>query len=366
MRQSKYIFIAERLSDRILRGDYHVNGIPAERNLATEFDVSYLTARKAIQELLQNGIVSRMPNGRLEISKNVSEKQLHIALLALAWNSGETSSCHIALSQLSKKFNFIFRIVYYSHWDDPVIANTVKNFDATFILPPDQPAPVIEKIVSKLAETKKHFFIMNNDWTQFGVPSIMMFPPVFVQKMLDHLESLGHRKIDCLNVQRGLTVIPTRIAQWRIWMDSHGFEGKLYDEPTEASVEPIPAAYRIVDRLIRKGKFDCKALICMSESGAIGAMRAMCDHGIRPGRDVALCHTDSGTSSEYAVPSITSMEKVDEKTYLTTCIRWLQKEERNWAGPLLIQPQDVKVVVRQTTVPEIERRIRPERRKEAG
>lgn len=353
------------MTDRILRGDYHVNGIPAERNLATEFNVSYLTARKAVQELLQNGLVSRMPNGRLEISKKDDEKQLHIALLALAWNSTETNSCNIALTQLSKKFNFIFRIVYYSHWDDPVIVNTVKNFDATFLLPPDQPAPVIEKIVSRLRETQKQFFVINNDWTQFGVPSIMMFPPVFVQKMLDHLESLGHRRIDCLNVQRGLSVIPSRIAQWRIWMDSHGLEGNLYDEPTESAIEPIPIAYRIVDKLIKKGKFDCKSLICMSESGAIGAMRAMCDHGIRPGKDVALCHTDSGTNSEYAVPSITSMEKVDEKLYLTTCIKWLQKKERRWVGPLLIQPQDIKVVVRQTTVPDIDKNRKPERGKEA-
>lgn len=351
MRRSKYIIVAERLAKRITNGDYHLNGIPSERDLAVDVGVSHMTARKAIKKLLDDKLIVRLPNGRLDIQSNGKDSpknlQTQIALLAPSWNSFETNTWNMSLSRMAQKFDFSFRLVYYLHSDDPVIKNTISRFDCTFFLPSD---PMPQNIVKELQEINRPFVIVNNDWSHIGIPSIRLFPPVFIHKMLDHLASLGHKRIDCLNVQPGGNIISERITQWRIWLEAHGSEGYLYDHQATPYTNSIPIAYETIDALIKNGKFECDALLCLTEPAAVGAMRALADNGLCPGKDIAICTTDSDGYTKYAIPSITSMEHVDPIPYITTCVKWIQRQGKNWDGQLLLQPADIKVVVRQSTV----------------
>ncbi len=364
MRRSKYIAVAERLSRRILNGDYHIHGIPAERDLALDVGVSHMTARKALLKLLDDGLLYRLPNGRLDICANGHSDrivQTQIALLAPAWDSGETNDWNIALSKLSKEYDFSSRVVYYNHSDDPTIKNTIENFDCTFLLPPDPD----DLPLQQLKKTGKPLFILDSDFSDYGVPSVYLFPPVFVRKMLDHLISLNHSRIDCLNVQPGFKIINERIEQWKNWISEKEVEGRLINEPVKSFTDPLPAAYRLIDRMIRKGDFTSKAILCTTAPAAVGVICALLDHGIRPGHDVAVCTSDSGGSCEYCNPSITSMETIDAVPYLEVCLKWLSSKKRKWSGSLLIQPENIEVVIRQSTVPSAGRKLQ-QHGKEAG
>lgn len=367
MARTKYMAAAERLAKRIRNGDYQIGGLPPERDLATDLDVSHMTARKAIQQLVNDGLLSRLPNGRLEIQNGTDggappAVRCRFALLAPAWSSAETDEWSIALAQLAPSLHFSFRVVFYAHVDDPAILNTVKSFDGTFLLAADLSTAEIRR----LQETGAPFFAINTDWSPHGVPSLRLSPPGMVQRLLDHLAGLGHRRIDCLNVQPSTVSIPERIAQWKVWLAAHGLEGNLFDEPVRSYQDTMPAAYRLVRRLLQDGDLEgCHALLCMTEPAARGALRALVDHGIQPGKDLALCTADFDAHCEYTVPSLTSMEWQDPRPYLATCIRWVQGKSRKWTGPLLLQPADIKVVVRQSTVPDVDK-TRPPARMRGG
>ncbi len=362
MRPSKFLSIARRLAERIQNGDYKAGGFPAERSLALDIGVSQMTARKAIKQLIDEGLLSRLPNGRLEAggpsTASAGVVRGHVALLSPAWNSSETDQWSIALSHVSRRFGYSMRLAHFFHDDDPAILNTVRRFDATFMLPND---PMPEPLAEELIKLKKPLFILNNDWSHRGVPSIRLLPPSFTQRVLDHLASLGHKRIDCLNVQPSLSIIPARIAQWKIWREAHGFDGNLYDEPVEHYSDPLPAAYKLADRLIREGKLSTGALLCATDVAAFGVMRAMADHDIRPGHDVAVCATDGSPLCEYFIPSLTSIDVANPAPFLANCLRWLQDGGGTWEGPLLLQPNDATVTVRQSTVPDIDIMRRPSR-----
>jgi hypothetical protein len=347
--------VAERLTLRIRSGDYHVQGLPAERKLAAEIGVSYMTARKAIQKLLADSMLYRLPNGRLAVQHGAETPRgtlgAQIALLVPAWQSDQVSAWNIALEQLRSRFNFACRVVYCAHWDDPMIFNVLRRFDGTFLVP--LPDPVPTKFVPDLLKVPRPVAVLDNDWSHLGVRSLRRYPPVFVQGLLDHLASLGHRRIDCLNVQPTWPVVSDRIAQWKIWLAAHGLEGELVDEPVPPYVHTLPTAYDIVTRRIREGKFTCTAMLCVTQPAALAAMRAMLDHGIRPGHDVAVCTVDGEMEAAYFNPSLTALEYPDPKPYLAVCLEWmLGGKDRKWEGPLLLQPADVPVVVRQSTVPD--------------
>lgn len=348
MRKSKYLKVVDRLATRIKNGDYHIQGVPSERDLAVEFGVSHMTARKAVLKLIKDGLMVRLPNGRLAVQNidNNSSVPMQVALLSPAWSSGETDMWHLGLAGLADKFNYSVRAVYYYHPDDPIIRNTIRNFDCTFLLPAD---PFPEHIIAELQGIGNPLIMLNSDWSQMGIPSIRLFPPVFVQKLLDHLAEQGYKRIDCLNTQPGANEIPKRIAQWKVWLSAHGFEGNLYDEPVPNFSNALMGAYDLVNEMIQKGKFDSTALFCVTGPAANGALRAMADHGIQAGKDVAICTADAGLEYQYSVPRLTSMKVQDALPFLTTCLEWLQSRDKKWVGPLLLQPAEAEVVVGETT-----------------
>jgi LacI family transcriptional regulator len=358
--RGKYLRVAERLSHRIRSGDYHIHGVPAERDLASEVGVSYTTIRKATQHLLDVGLLYRLPNGRLAVNSGAEPgaAQKQVALLAPAWETNEANLWNINLAKLQSRFDYGSRIVHYVHWDDPSILSTVQQFDATFLLPPSAPDEFSRTLIS----AGKPVVILNRDWSDVGFRSLRLFPPHFIHKLLDHLASLGHRRIDCLNTQHTGPVMREWIMQWQLWRTANAIDGELIDEPGEPSADTLITAYDVISRRIRDKRLQCTAMLCLTETAAIGATRALLDHQIRPGHDLAIA-TIGSRRCEYLSPSLTTLEEPDPAPYLATCLEWaLSGQTGNWHGPLLIQPADLKVVVRESTVPDIDQTQKPLRR----
>jgi DNA-binding LacI/PurR family transcriptional regulator len=358
--RGKYLKVADRLSNRIRSGDYRVHGVPAERELASQVGVSYTTVRKATQHLLNAGLLYRLPNGRLAAhsASEPGSSLKQVAMLVPAGESNEVNLWSIALSKLQSRFDYGSRVVHYVHWDDPTILSTVQQFDATFLLPPHAP----EEFARTLLSVDKPIVVLNRDWSGLGFRSLRMFPPHFIHKLLDHLASLGHRRIDCLNTQHTGPVMREWITQWQVWRNANVIEGQLIDKGDDTSADPLVTAYDVMSRLIQDGGLQCTAMLCLTETAAIGATRALLDHGLRPGHDLGLV-TIGSHRCEYFSPSLTTLEEPDPLPYLAACVEWALSDRREgWQGSMLIQPADLKVVVRESTVPEISKSSTPMRK----
>ena len=83
MRPQKYLDVADRLAARVRNGDYNLAELPAERELAAQTGVSYATARKAVQHLVEKRVLRRLPNGRATPSAG-GDKAAQIAFLTPA------------------------------------------------------------------------------------------------------------------------------------------------------------------------------------------------------------------------------------------------------------------------------------------
>lgn len=331
--------------------------VPAERELAAEIGVSHATARKAIQRLLDDGLLCRLDNGRLEVvSGTQGNVDPQLVLLAPAWESAEVTRWQIAITQLCPRFQCSFRVVYYAHWDDPLLLRSLERFDGGFFMPLPEAMP--QTFLRDFREIRRPVVVLGHDWTEYGFPSLRLLPPVGVQKLLDHLASLGHEKIDCFNVQPADAIVNSWISQWQIWRNTRQVAGDLINQPVPAGTETLPAAYAITARRIRDGQFDAGAMLCTTERVAAGAMRAMVDHDLQPGRDMAICIIDDTGRAEYSIPALTSLRSPDPNPYLAVCLEWMlaAAEERKWQGPLLVQPEDVALAVRESTVPDLHER----------
>ncbi|HEX2951973.1 MAG TPA: LacI family DNA-binding transcriptional regulator [Armatimonadota bacterium] len=353
--------VVEYLKIRILNGDYLLQSLPSERELARETGVSYMTARKAMQELIHQGLIVRNANGQSAVNTDLNQAGDHqhtlpIAFLVPTLHSPVVEWWQVVIEEAARRSNRTVRVVLYSHWDDVFLDQAIEGFEGLFLLPI---AGVIPSTAIPRLQQARRLVVVDEDLSMHGIPSVRIIPPSSVQQLLDHLESLGHQRIGCLNVQQESMVISQRIEQWSMWMRVHGYEGPLLDMSRlpstphydEQLIGRFDHAYQIMTQWLATNRHEMTALFCTTMAAAISAMRALVDHGLQPGRDMAICVANGEGYAQYLIPSVTSLESGDPLPYLMKCLDWLTGIMPDWRGPLLMQPATVPLCVRETTAP---------------
>jgi DNA-binding LacI/PurR family transcriptional regulator len=343
----KYDQYARVLEMRIRQGDYAVRGFPTEQALAEEVGVSRTTARRAMLQLMNKGLLVRKPHGKIMVNHDHAQfaGKTRLAFLAPAFSSPVFEYWRYAVDRAADHFNADVRIVDYVHWDDPVIPQTLSSFDGVFFVPSSEgvPRPMLERI-----KKARRVVVLDSDLSAWGVPSVLLIPPMFISRLADHLYELGHRHIDCLNCQPADEVITKRLEQWRLWQRVSKVEGRLIHEPVKPFEHVVPKQYEVMKRLLKTGQFKATGLVCLTD--AMGAIRALHEHGLVVGRDVSVCTVGMGLE-KYQVPSVTSLQPPDPSPYLAACMDWMTKDDAEWIGPLLIQPASVELFTGESTGP---------------
>lgn len=347
-----YKKVAEVVRKRILHGDYALKPVPSERRLAEEVGVNYMTVRRGLEILEKEGLLMRLPNGRLRIKRfqQGGKKHLNFAFLVPTAASRTNEAWRLALERAMHSYSCTVRPVLYMHWDDPTLFDALDGFDGIFFKPiPEEISPAV---VEQLRRPGYPLVAVDHDFSMYGIPSIRLFPPVLMQRLLDHLEGLGHRNIGCFNTQVEDNEIRERISQYRYWMGAHGFPGRLIDRSGPMFSNAAEVAYRAWTEILdTEGPGPETAWLCVTFPAAMGMMRAFLDHGIQPGEDVSICVTNSEGFAAMMNPTLTSIEDVDPVPFIRQCLEWMLDGDGAWKGPLLLQSSDVPLVVRESTRP---------------
>lgn len=341
---AKYTSIADLLEKRIRHGDYAMKEIPPERELALEVGASRKTARRAVQHLIDSGLLVRQPNGRVSVSRanDSNTIPLQLALLAPTTQSAEVQRSRTALDQVATEIGARVRPILYTHWDDTQILDVFDGFDGVFLFPRAETMP--QWLVDRLSGGGTPAVVLNADLSHVGIRSVRLFPPVFVQKLLDHLHAQGHQVIDCLNTETApYNTMEQRIEQWQIWRMAHGVKGRLINDPDGSPMN----SHRTMLPILQAGDFKATSLFCTTIAAAVGAMRAFHECGYRVGQDVAICTVNGEGMAQYLVPSVTCLELQDLRPYLRVALQWMATGE--WVGSLLVQPSDVEMFLGEST-----------------
>jgi len=340
MRKSKSFRLEKLLEQRIKMGDYALVRFPSERKLAAAEGVTQMTARKAIMGLKSRGLLERLPNGTTSPAPSLSGKEGVCALLAPAYASSNTFFWQKILAHEAYGTGWRVKLVLYTHWDDPIIEESVAGFDGIFLYPVSE--PLQERASSLLNSGRAPVVCIGEDMSSLGVPSVLVHPEDAAPRMLDYLESLGHRRIDCLNTQPLDPNTIKKIGQWRKWLLVHGLEGELFDNPVESYGHSYEKALGYVTSLL-------KCLLCTTEGSAIGASRALISHGLLPGRDVSVASCCDEGMAKFFHPSITSMGVPDHSGDIRLCMEWMRREGRRWEGPLLLGSKGGEIFIGEST-----------------
>ena len=300
---SKYLQVAEILKSRVAHGDYLNTPMPGERKIADEIGVSYMTARKALRHLVDSGVIGKAEDGKAQLPKPKAEFAA-CAFLAPAFVSLQTMRWQSALDRTLSRGGRILRSVYFMHWNDPVILETLPNFDLGFLLPKVEPPP--EHLLAKFRESGTPVVVLEADWSDRGFLSFLSVPPEMIGTLLDHLAGRGDR-VDCFNVQPLDEIIDRRLTLW----EQFPRHGRCFNYPVDFFGDTLSHTVTVAASLLRGGEWNPKAVLCTTFTAALGLSRVFYDFGLKTGKDVRLAAVNGEGWAPYLTPSITTLANPD-------------------------------------------------------
>lgn len=351
MRKTKSYKLEAILERRIAMGDYALLDFPAERKLAAAFNVTQVTARKAVKNLEKQGLLVRQANGAVTAT---AKKAGTAAFLAPTFLSSHIFMYQKMLAAAAEETGWQLRTVLYLHWDDAIIEESLERFDGVFLYPVRE--AMSERLADLLRETPTPVVALGADMSGVGIPSFLDHPANAAELIVDFLREQGYRKIDFLLTQPHGMGVDCWLEHWRLRIRHHGLAGELFEFPVKSYGDSYEQAFRRVGELIERGAFDCTCLLGATMAEAIGACRALASHGIVPGREVAVSSVvrSRGGIGEYYIPSITAVESADCSGALRQYLEWMTEPRSSWPGEMLRRGSDGQVFVGESVCPAAE------------
>lgn len=333
---NKHEEVAELLAQRIRHGDYLAMELPTEMTLAAETGVSRMTARKAIQNLIRQGLLTRKGNRRVTCGGAKSANKLNAVFLSPSWVSSEIQNWRNELEKASAQRALSVRPVDYVHWDDPSLTQALDAFDAVFLVP--MSSKISPMALQRLKEHRR-LVVLGEDFSHHGLLSINPFPPGHIAKLLDILKAKGCFKIDCVCAQPLNDTTDARIRQWRMWLKLNACEGELLHGDFKPFSRQAENAYAMLSAFLPKADPIPDAFFSVTMLGAVGTMRACLDCGLEAGRDVHVCAVNGEGLNRFLSPSLSCLEQQDVRPLLSSVLDWMESDASPWDGPLLLQAE---------------------------
>lgn len=333
--QAKYLEVMSLIKRRIREGDYLLADIPGERKIAEETGVSYMTARRAVSELLDQQVLVRQPGGALDIHPSYAKqaKPAEVVLLYPAYASAYLTQLRGVVSDFAEKRGFRLRPAQFVHWDERMIVEAAEQARGALVIPygPEIPARLIETF------RENKVVILDGDFSNDGLPSIRLFSEEAMESVFERLHALGHRRIDCVNVQNQNIEIERRIDVWQRWISRRGLTGRLWDKPAPVFTDPTIMSYRLMSKLLDENQIEATAIVGTTCPAAIGMMRACWERDVKVGQDISICAINIEPPAEFFCPSITGLNMPDLSAVLERCTNWIFGGQA-YRGSALMEP----------------------------
>jgi len=184
-----------------------------------------------------------------------------------------------------------------------------------------------------------------------GVTNVVLDHDEAARLALSHLRDLGHTKIALMHGSRGITDAKYR---WKSIVSVARRMGipvlpELSMQLHESRQSP-ESGYQVMRDLLARTR-DFTAVFCFNDISAIGAVRALCDAGLRVPEDVSVIGFDDIITAAYGQPSLTTVKQPLQEMGAAAAQALLDRiaePSKEWPAEIVMEPQ---LIVRESTGP---------------
>ena len=166
-----------------------------------------------------------------------------------------------------------------------------------------------------------------------------------IEKVIDYLDSLGHRRLGFIGHHAMLAPINERM---KAVLDAVARNSSLHVK-TAADADTLEGGRQAARALLSSG-YQPTAIICVNDITAVGALRELRERGLRVPGDVSVTGFDNVKLSEFCFPALTTVHIPRERIGQIICDHLIPDPTRPAAKEheIVIDPE---LVVRESTGP---------------
>lgn len=348
----KYLQIVQLVRSQVSEGEYNHRPLPSERQIAQSFGVSHMTARKATQALLSEGIIKRLDNGRLAAKQQAIQtiQGPKIALVSPSFDSESLRKVHMALEEVLDHRQGLLRPFGFTQLHDTIISEVLEaDYNGIFLLPPRSPMPKL--FLDMLKRHASRLAIVFRDMTEHGLLSVGYRSPQDIQKVWDHLYDLGHRHIAFLNTEPEMDQIDQLHVTFETWCNERSVKPQILYQPVENFQYADIKAYDMMKEALKQRQLNgCTALYANNMNLARAAIRALYEHGITVGKDFSICTQDLPRIARLSTPSITTLDLKPMNPLIEQILDWFAAGSKQTPPQQMLYHQNVQVLPGESTV----------------
>jgi DNA-binding transcriptional regulator YhcF (GntR family) len=143
-RPTKHHAISQLIKQRIDSGVYYGQAIPGAKAIAAELGVSYMTARKALEQLVERNVLTRLENSRLTATETAgqSKDRSRYLLLAPAFESFGLTALQMSIERVICPMGGVLNVKGYRNWHDTALMSAFdEDWAGIFMIPPSKARP---------------------------------------------------------------------------------------------------------------------------------------------------------------------------------------------------------------------------------
>ena len=299
----KYILVENHIKEAIKKKQL-VDKLPGERTLALQLGVSYMTVRKSIENLVNQGVLFKVPTKGTFVNHNKAQRRKN---RTIGYFLDASMIAGISSPYYSLIFNAIekvarqngYSVVYFSDNNTDNLSRTLSKIDGVIATC----FPRIESIILKMKQSVP-VVVIDNSAADKTIPSVIIDNFNADVDSVDYACSLGHSRIGFMTGLEDSDIGKSRYAGYQ-----HGL-GK----------NNIP----LDETLVFRGNYSYKAgiegaeyfltldslptaLICANDSMALGAIQRFSQEGLNIPRDMSIIGFDDIEVASQIVPALTTI-----------------------------------------------------------
>ncbi|GFO67230.1 LacI family transcriptional regulator [Geomonas limicola] len=300
----KYLQVQTRIQEGISSG--RITGqLPGERELARMYDISYMTVRKAIDNLVSAGVLYKVPTIGTFVNSGggagkPATRNIGFFLDDRVQDSISSPYFSLVFRALEKEaVNRGYNLIYFSDFRDLEPTKSANKIDGLVI-------SCFPRLEYKLLELKKHFpiVLIGNGAADKSMPSVIIDNFNGIVDAMNYLWNLGHVRIGFIAGLLDSAVGKDRLQGYLSSLNNYGiaedrdliYEGDYSYESGARGVESMLSL-----------SSPPTAIVCANDSMAIGAVKAVHEKGLEVPRDVSIVGFDDITVASQIYPPLTTV-----------------------------------------------------------
>ncbi len=311
----KYVLVQEKIKDAIKHRKI-IDKLPGERTLAKEYGFSYMTIRKAVDNLVAQGLLYKIPmKGTFVADRKTSKKKTNIIgyFLDSSIVAGLTSPYYSlifnALQREATKHGY--SIIYFTDIGDSSSYRHMNNIDGAII----SCFPRIEHIVH---EINQHIpvVVIDNSSSDKTIPSVIIDNFNAVRASVHYLCSIGHKRIGFMTGLEDSDVGKNRYAGYRSGLSNHGL--KMNEKLVFKGDYSFESGAKGADYFLSL-KNPPTAIMCANDAMAIALIRQAVQRGLNVPDDLSVIGFDDIAVASQITPALTTLTAPIDKITELAC-----------------------------------------------